>query len=97
MVILLTNRRCKHEGVKRSFVAMQNPMSSPTHPDTIFKVNLDIFANVKGSKQEIYPVTVVEIMHKQRRYSELKAYFKQKFPRRQKANRNFSAKVIDKV
>ena len=97
MVTLLNHRKSKHGGVKRSFATMHNPKSSSDDPNTIREATLDIFANVEGSKQEIYPVTVEEIAQEQRKDRELKAYFKKKFPKGKKANTKFSVKVIDKV
>jgi hypothetical protein len=76
---------------------MQNPKSSPNNPNTIRKATLDIFANMEGSEQEIYLVTVADIAQEQRRDRDLKAYFKRKFPKGQKANPKLSVKVIDEV
>ena len=81
MATLLTNRRCKHGGVKRSLAILHDPKSSTTDPDTIRKATLDVFANVEGDEQEIYPITVAEIALEQRRDRLLKAYFKKKFPK----------------
>ena len=84
MVTLLNHRRCKHGGVKRSFATMHNPKSSSDDPNTIREATLDIFANMEGSEQEIYPVTAEEIAQEQRKDIELKAYFKKKFPKGKK-------------
>jgi hypothetical protein len=97
MATLLTNRRCKHGGVKRSLAMIHNPKSSTTDPDTICKATLDIFANIEGDEQEIYLVTVTEIAQEQHRDRLLKSYFKEKFRKREKVNHKFSVKVIDKV
>ena len=86
MVTLLNHRKSKHGGVKRSFATMHNPKSSSDDPNTIREATLDIFANVEGNKQEIYPVTVKEIAQEQRKDIELKAYFKKKFPKGLKVN-----------
>ena len=53
-----------------------------------------VFANIKGSKEDIYPPTINKIAQEQRKDCKLKKYFRSDL-RTEDKDKNMSVKVID--